>query len=201
MKDEEPTALTFPLEDPTRIVCPVLVGSLVPDADSEHVGFGLHGAPFKALWDTGAMRTMVVPMVIRAAKLKAVSFERTAGIDGSITIRKTYHAVIVTQSDLTVQPGRKARQARRMKLHGTTVIGLERDGQLQAQCWPERLLTPTPLFCRRLICGFRSHLQREDLPHTPLARRVGLAVPTDDQNWRNSPRPGVRRGVKVAVIE
>ena len=128
---EEPTAFTFPLSDSARIVCTVLVGTPpVTSDDGGSVQVDLHEVPFKALWDTGSAWTMVVPKVIRAAKLKAVGFRQTRGIDGTVTSRRTYHASVATASNLTIRPGGKPQGVTQIKLHATTVVGLERDDQL-----------------------------------------------------------------------
>ena len=126
---DESSALTFPLQNPSRIVCPVQIGSPVEVADGT---FQTDIAPkqFIALWDTGAEFTHVVPEVIQAAGLKSIGFKPSAGIDGVITNRKLYRASVVTVSGVTVPLDPTDVTAREMKLHATTVVGLESDDQL-----------------------------------------------------------------------
>ena len=125
------TALTFPLENPNRIVCPVLVAQAVPaNNTSNEVEVELNAAQFTALWDTGAESTHVVPRVVLAANLESIGFRPSKGIDGKVTQRRAYRASIVTFSGLTVPLGTTAVRPQELKLHSTTVIGLEEDSQL-----------------------------------------------------------------------
>ena len=127
---DESSALTFPLQNPSRIVCPVGIGSPIEAPDGT-LQTDVASQQFLALWDTGAEFTHVVPQVIQAAGLKSVGFRPSAGIDGVITNRKLYRASVVTVSGVTVPLGTTNVTAPVMKLHATTVVGLESDDQLR----------------------------------------------------------------------
>lgn len=126
---EARTALTFPLENPNRIICPVLVSRPVPD-NNDGSGTTIAASQFTALWDTGAETTHVVPRVVDAADLQSVGYRDSRGIDGTVTRRRAYRASILTFSGLTVPKGAKEVSPSQLKIHATTVIALEEDSQL-----------------------------------------------------------------------
>ena len=126
------SALTFPLNDPARIICPVLVMPSITTASGEtKITFDRAKKPYTALWDTGSADTYVVPKVISAEGLQRVGFKDTGGIGGETVERNVYQAAVVTFTDLTVQPGTQNVSPRDFLIHATTVVGVERDDQFK----------------------------------------------------------------------
>lgn len=131
---QQPTqsALTFPLNDPARIICPVLVMPSVTTPRGEtKIDFNPQTDQFTALWDTGSADTYVVPKVVAAANLQRTGFKETGGIGGETVQRDVYQAAVVTFSGLTVPPGGGTVAPSNFLIHATTVVGVERDDQFK----------------------------------------------------------------------
>lgn len=76
------------------------------------------GPEFKAPWDTGATKTVVVPRVIKRIALASHGFCEYRGVDGIPTKRPVYLASIAMGA------------TRGILFHSTEIVELERDDQL-----------------------------------------------------------------------
>lgn len=112
----------FPLESPSRIVSTVKIGSpAVHDPETGEQQVTAFGRDFVAIWDTGAVHTVAVPLVINTANLTRRGFRRSAGIDGVEKRRPVYPASVFMPLNQGVT------------FHFTEVTMLERDDQLHKE--------------------------------------------------------------------
>ena len=79
------------------------------------------GRKFVAIWDTGAVHTVAVPLVIQTANLKPRGFRKSAGIDGVVKTRPVYPASVFMPIDGGVT------------FHFTEMTMLEKDDQLHKE--------------------------------------------------------------------
>ena len=89
--------------------------------------FGRFDRPFRALWDTGATRTVVEPRVIDELELISETWVTIRGVDGRAVDRPAYEIILI----LSKFPMNTATHDENLiSLYPVTAIKLERNGQL-----------------------------------------------------------------------
>ena len=108
-----------------QILSTVQVLRRIDQAEEEvFLEFNAEDPQYTALWDTGAMRTTVLPRVVRNSNLMRSGFEPSVGIDGVAIVRPLYPAAFFFQTD------RSGSSRASFMLDMVEVAMLERDDQL-----------------------------------------------------------------------
>lgn len=97
------------------------------ERDQSSLTFGRLDRPFRALWDTGAVRTVVEPKVIDELELISETWVTMRGVDGQAVDRPAYEIILI----LSKFPMSSADHDENLiSLYPVTAIKLEQDGQL-----------------------------------------------------------------------
>ena len=92
----KPLVLEFEVANSVRIQSSVLIGTpILRDPATGKNRVAAHNTQFLAIWDTGAPYTLVVPKVVKAAKLAQRGFRLVGGIGSAPRQRPAYPASIV----------------------------------------------------------------------------------------------------------
>ena len=123
---ESTHVITLPVRD-SQITSVVRIGESSVDADNPNE-FSL-SSPRKlctALWDTGAISTVVEPHVIDSLGIEPIGYEESFGIEGVVTTRPKYKLTII----LAKEPIAAFSDDTLVSLHEVSALKLEEDGQL-----------------------------------------------------------------------
>ena len=122
-QDQNFAVVSFPLQEPHRIISQVGIATPIKtDSKTGQTTLTTYERTFRAIWDTGAARTTVVPSVIATANLNPHGYCDNRGIDGIVKRRP----VVLASIFMSTRQGDK--QA--LTAHTAEMVVLESDGQL-----------------------------------------------------------------------